>query len=54
MPTSADWLVFLGAAVLFAIVPGPGMLYVLARSLRGGRSDGIRSTIGNAICALGR
>jgi threonine/homoserine/homoserine lactone efflux protein len=53
MPTSADWLVFTGAAVLFAIIPGPGMLYVLARSLRGGRADGIRSTVGNAVGALG-
>ncbi|HEV2779121.1 MAG TPA: LysE family translocator [Actinophytocola sp.] len=52
MPTSAEWLVFLGAATLFAIIPGPGILYVLARSLRGGRSDGIRSTLGNGIGAL--
>src|SRR4051794_16028182 len=53
MPTSAEWLVFLGAAVLFAALPGPGMLYVLARSLRGGRTDGIRSVLGNGIGALG-
>ncbi|HET9140007.1 LysE family translocator [Actinophytocola sp.] len=53
MPTSAEWLVFLGAAVLFAVLPGPGMLYVLARSLRGGRADGVRSVLGNGIGALG-
>ncbi|HEV8561603.1 MAG TPA: LysE family translocator [Actinophytocola sp.] len=53
MPTSTDWLVFLGTAALFAVIPGPGILYVLARSLRGGRGDGIRSTIGNGIGALG-
>jgi threonine/homoserine/homoserine lactone efflux protein len=52
VPTSAEWLVFLGAATLFAIIPGPGILYVLARSLRGGRADGIRSTIGNGFGAL--
>lgn len=52
MPTSAEWLVFLGAASLFAILPGPGILYVLARSLRGGRADGIRSVVGNGIGAL--
>lgn len=52
MPTSAEWLVFLGAAALFAIIPGPGILYVLARSLRGGRADGIRSSLGNGIGAL--
>lgn len=53
MPTSAEWLLFLGAAALFAIIPGPGILYVLARSLRGGRADGIRSVVGNGIGALG-
>jgi threonine/homoserine/homoserine lactone efflux protein len=51
MPTSAEWLVFLGTATLFAIMPGPGILYVLARSLRGGRSEGIRSVVGNGIGA---
>jgi threonine/homoserine/homoserine lactone efflux protein len=52
MPSSAEWLVFLGAATLFAIIPGPGNLYVLARSLRGGRADGVRSVLGNGIGAL--
>lgn len=51
MPTSAEWLVFLGAAALFALLPGPGVLYVLARSLRGGRADGVRSVVGNGIGA---
>ncbi|TCO52507.1 LysE family translocator [Actinocrispum wychmicini] len=51
MPTSAEWLVFLGTATLFAIMPGPGVFYVLARSLKGGRSEGIRSVIGNGIGA---
>ncbi|RZQ63070.1 LysE family translocator [Amycolatopsis suaedae] len=51
MPTSAEWLLFLGTAAIFAVTPGPGMLYVLARSLRGGRSEGIRSTVGNSIGA---
>lgn len=52
MPSSAEWLVFLGAATLFAVIPGPGILYVLARSLRGGRADGVRSVLGNGIGAL--
>ena len=51
MPTSAEWLVFLSASALFAILPGPGVLYVLARSLRGGRADGVRSVVGNGIGA---
>ncbi|WP_020671873.1 LysE family translocator [Amycolatopsis nigrescens] len=51
MPTSAEWLIFLGTAALFAVTPGPGILYVLARSLRGGRAEGIRSVLGNGIGA---
>jgi threonine/homoserine/homoserine lactone efflux protein len=51
MPTNAEWLVFLGTATLFAIMPGPGVFYVLARSLKGGRSEGIRSVVGNGIGA---
>ncbi|HEX2130801.1 MAG TPA: LysE family translocator [Actinophytocola sp.] len=51
MPDAAEWLVFLGASALFAVLPGPGVLYVLARSLRGGRADGVRSVVGNGIGA---
>lgn len=49
MPSSAEWVVFLGTATVFAICPGPAILYVLARSLQGGRGDGIRSALGNSI-----
>lgn len=31
---------FFAAAFILAVVPGPGMLYVLARTLRGGRREG--------------
>jgi threonine/homoserine/homoserine lactone efflux protein len=43
---SARFSVFLSAAILLAIAPGPGMLYVLARSLGGGRREGLLSAIG--------
>ncbi|TVT39944.1 LysE family translocator [Amycolatopsis rhizosphaerae] len=49
MPNSAEWLIFLGTAAVFAFTPGPGMLYVLARGLRGGRREGVLSAVGNAI-----
>jgi threonine/homoserine/homoserine lactone efflux protein len=39
-------IVFLTAAVLLAIAPGPGMHYVLARSLAGGKREGILSALG--------
>jgi len=37
---------FLAAAVLLAITPGPGIFYVLARTLAGGRKEGIESAAG--------
>jgi len=40
---------FLTAAVLLAVAPGPGMLYVLARSLAGGRREGILSSFGTFV-----
>lgn len=46
MPASAKLLVFFTAALLLAIAPGPGMLYVLSRSLAGGRREGILSALG--------
>jgi threonine/homoserine/homoserine lactone efflux protein len=44
-------LLFVGAATLLAIAPGPGMLYVLARTMAGGRREGILSSLGT--CAGG-
>ena len=49
MPSFAALSVFLSAAVLLAVTPGPGIFYVLARSLKGGRRDGIASTLGTAL-----
>lgn len=46
MIDSAHFLIFLGAALLLAVAPGPGMLYVLARSLAGGRREGLLSSLG--------
>jgi threonine/homoserine/homoserine lactone efflux protein len=46
MFNSTHFLVFLTAAFLLAVAPGPGMLYVLARTLAGGRREGMLSTLG--------
>jgi threonine/homoserine/homoserine lactone efflux protein len=43
---------FLGAATLLAIAPGPGMLYVLARTLAGGRREGALSSAGTFLGGL--
>jgi threonine/homoserine/homoserine lactone efflux protein len=46
---SSRFLLFLTAAVLLAIAPGPGMLYVLARSLAGGKREGVLSALGTFL-----
>lgn len=40
------FFLFLLAAVLLAVTPGPGIFYVLARTLAGGRREGILSSLG--------
>ena len=46
MLDSTRFALFLTAALLLAIAPGPGMLYVLARSLAGGKREGVLSALG--------
>ena len=40
---------FLAAAVVLAITPGPGIFYVLSRTLAGGRRDGMLSAGGTLL-----
>jgi threonine/homoserine/homoserine lactone efflux protein len=49
MPDVAHLASFALAALLLAVIPGPGMLYVLARTLAGGTRAGSRSVAGTAI-----
>jgi threonine/homoserine/homoserine lactone efflux protein len=49
MIDSSKLLLFLTATLLLAIAPGPGMLYVLARSLAGGRREGVLSSLGTFV-----
>jgi threonine/homoserine/homoserine lactone efflux protein len=49
MPDAAHMLAFLLAALVLAAIPGPGLLYVLARSLGGGREVGLRSSLGTGV-----
>lgn len=53
MPDNTQFLIFLSAALLLAITPGPGIFYVLARTLKGGREEGIASSLGTAIGGVG-
>jgi threonine/homoserine/homoserine lactone efflux protein len=44
--------VFLAAAFALAITPGPGIAYVVARTVSGGRAEGFASTAGTAVGGL--
>src|SRR6202050_735669 len=46
---ATHFLLFFTAALLLAIAPGPGMLYVLARSLAGGKREGVLSALGTFV-----
>lgn len=52
MPTPTALSVYLAAAILFAMTPGPGMIYILTRSLKGGRGEGYTSSLGTAVGGL--
>src|SRR4051812_18738787 len=52
MPEATHLFAFALAATTIALIPGPGMLYVLARSLGGGRNEGLRSSVGTGIGGL--
>ncbi|HXR38431.1 MAG TPA: LysE family translocator [Terracidiphilus sp.] len=55
MPRMLDgrlFLLFLAAAVLLAVTPGPGVFYVLARTIAGGRREGVLSALGTLAGGL--
>ena len=52
MTDTHHFLLFLTAAVVLAITPGPGIFYVLARTLAGGRREGIESALGTFLGGL--
>ncbi len=49
MPDASQFALFFAAAVLLAVTPGPGIFYVAARSLAGGRTEGIASSLGTGL-----
>src|SRR5215510_285524 len=47
-----SFTLFLAAALIIAVVPGPGIFYVAARTLSGGKTAGFASTFGTALGGL--
>ena len=50
--SGANFTLFLLAALIVAAVPGPGIFYVAARTLSGGKRAGFASTFGTALGGL--
>ncbi|PTM39866.1 LysE family translocator [Bosea sp. 124] len=49
MPDFAQLALYIAAALLLAVTPGPGIFYVAARTLAGGRGEGIASSFGTGL-----
>ncbi|MEM6253028.1 MAG: LysE family translocator [Cyanobacteria bacterium P01_D01_bin.156] len=49
MPDFSTFSLFLSAAIVLAITPGPGIFYVMTRSIRGGRMEGLASALGTSV-----
>jgi threonine/homoserine/homoserine lactone efflux protein len=47
-----SFIAFLFAATILAITPGPGIAYVVARTVAGGRQEGLASCVGTGIGGL--
>ena len=43
------FVLFLSAALVLALTPGPGLLYVLGRTLHGGWREGVLSSLGTFV-----
>ena len=52
MPNVHAFFLFLAAALLVAITPGPGIFYIMGRTLAAGRTEGLWSSIGLGLGGL--
>lgn len=48
----ANFALFFVAALAIAVSPGPGIFYVAARTLAGGRDEGLASSVGTGVGGL--
>jgi len=49
LPDATSLSIFLSAAFILAVTPGPGLFYVMTRSLKGGRMEGLSSALGTSV-----
>jgi threonine/homoserine/homoserine lactone efflux protein len=49
MPDLTQLALYFAAAFVLAVTPGPGIFYVAARTLAGGRAEGVASSLGTGL-----
>ena len=49
MPDLSQLALYFAAALVLALTPGPGIFYVAARTLAGGRAEGVASSFGTGL-----
>ena len=49
MPDPTQLALYFAAALVLAVTPGPGIFYVAARTLAGGRAEGVASSFGTGL-----
>src|SRR6478609_1561076 len=49
MPDLTQLALYVAAALVLAITPGPGLFYVAVRTLAGGRAEGVASSLGTGL-----
>ncbi len=49
----SSFVLFVSAAAVFAFTPGPGIIYIFTRSLKGGRHEGVTSALGTFAGGFG-
>jgi threonine/homoserine/homoserine lactone efflux protein len=52
MPDLTQFALYVAAALVLAVTPGPGIFYVAARTLAGGRAEGVASSFGTGLGGL--
>ena len=52
MPDLTQLALYFAAALVLAVTPGPGIFYVAARTLAGGRAEGVASSFGTGLGGL--
>src|SRR3712207_4895809 len=53
MPELTQLALYFAAAFVLAVTPGPGIFYVAARTLAGGRAEGVASSFGTGLGGMG-